>query len=379
MHLRLTIIIFGFSLLAACGSEEPTSPAITPDTQVATLISRLGENPNACSYNQNLNEVNWNALNKTRCNWLSDYGLFTQTTDLPWQSQSSGRLYALNSELFTDFAQKYRYIFIPDQTRAQYMQSTKIEYPTGTTMVKIFSYNEDILEIRLAIKREHGWIFLPYIWSEQHQDAFFSFEGITTTYQHEEFGSIRYNIPSHSQCQTCHKIQTQSGETQLTVIGPKPQNLNRNIATNQGFINQLEDWQQQNLLTHLPDTDTIDTAPNWQDESFSLKKRAKAYLDINCAHCHQPGGDADLSGLSLEYNRKNIDYSHGVCNSSHGWRGGGFDIWPSKGSVSSIPIRMRHSEAKDRMPPIGRSLVHEQAAKLIEEWIDSMPYQDCAP
>lgn len=84
-----------------------------------------------------------------------------------------------------------------------------------------------------------------------------------------------------------------------------------------------------------------------------------------------------LSGLRLEYWRTQIDYSHGVCNSAHGWRGGGYDIWPGQGNKSSLPLRMELSEAIDRMPPIGRVVTDEDAVSLIRLWIDSMPPKEC--
>ena len=133
------------------------------------------------------------------------------------------------------------------------------------------------------------------------------------------------------------------------------------------------------MLSGLPDSlSEIDAAPDWRDETKNLSNRAKAYLDINCAHCHRAEGAASLSGLKLEYARKAIDYNHGVCNSAHGWRGGGFDIWPGSSSQSSLVERMTLSPAPDRMPPLGRSLVDVDAVELIKQWIDAMPYQECA-
>lgn len=132
-------------------------------------------------------------------------------------------------------------------------------------------------------------------------------------------------------------------------------------------------------MSGLPeDFSTIDLSPDWKNESYSLEVRAKSYLDINCAHCHREEGAASLSGLRLEFGRKSIDYNHGVCNSAHGWRGGGFDIWPGRSDLSSLPQRMTFSAAPDRMPPLGRSVVDSDAVELIKQWIDSMPYQECS-
>jgi mono/diheme cytochrome c family protein len=165
----------------------------------------------------------------------------------------------------------------------------------------------------------------------------------------------------------------------MTLIGPKARLLNKEIDVAGEKINQLTYWSQKGLLQDLPESlAEVDLAPDWRDETKDLTDRAKAYLDINCAHCHRPEGAASLSGLKMEYRRKTIDYHHGVCNSAHGWRGGGFDIWPGDSEKSSMPLRMTLSGAPDRMPPLGRSLVDNEAVELIRQWIDAMPYQECA-
>jgi hypothetical protein len=43
-----------------------------------------------------------------------------------------------------------------------------------------------------------------------------------------------------------------------------------------------------------------------------------------------------------------------------------------------MPLRMTLSGAPDRMPPLGRSLVDLEAVELIKQWIDAMPYKECA-
>jgi hypothetical protein len=83
--------------------------------------------------------------------------------------------------------------------------------------------------------------------------------------------------------------------------------------------------------------------PSWQNSSANLQYRAKAYLYINCSHSHSNDGAAALSGLRLKYWRKDIGYNHSVCNPTHDWRGGSFDIWPKDGENSSIPMRIRHT------------------------------------
>ena len=366
---QIFLSLFIFSILPGCFQAVENPKENIPEA--SCISAKIG--------------INWQALQQLNCDKLSSYGLLTKSENTLIPINESGISYKLNSALFTDHTRKYRYLFLPKDTTINYSSNNSFELPTGSVLVKISSMpidtsqnKENIIEVRLLIKREKNWYALPYIWDENSSDGYLddSGESKDIALTHNNNGLIsHYTIPSPADCLVCHQ-----GEDGTTPIGLKSRHLNLNITYDNQAINQLTHWKNLGILTNLPSSlSSIDTAPNWEDESQPLQNRAKAYLDINCAHCHNDFGSGALSGLRLEYWRKNINYNHGVCNSSHGWSGGGFDIWPGRGEISSIPIRMRHTGAKDRMPPIGRSLVDEKAADLISQWIDSLPYEDCAP
>lgn len=375
--MKIIFILILFLALSGCKKD-------TLNNKYSNLISNLPVNEAPCESNDS--NVNFKALHTERCNWLSNYNLFININSETLEVNGQGISYELNSTLFTDFSDKFRFMFIPDKQSLKYEDKAPFNFPIGSTLVKVFSLsakNENrIIEVRLAINRENGWVFLPYIWDEALQDAFFHREGYKLDTQVESNNQLidfTYEIPSSSNCLECHRSELKTKHISIQPIAPKARHLNKIIDYQGNQINQLTLWKNLDLLTNLPDDlSQIDTAPDWRDESAPLQNRAKGYLDINCAHCHSDGGSAALSGLRLEYWRKSITHSHGVCNSSHGWRGGGFDIWPGRGDISSIPIRMNHTASKDRMPPIGRTLIDQEAVKLIRSWIDSMPYQSCS-
>jgi uncharacterized repeat protein (TIGR03806 family) len=379
----MKIILLSLLCFFLCACQKDNSES-APDP-FTELSNNLGTNPILCS--TQVDGINQQAIDLEKCNWLSNYGLFETLNTNNVIPRKPGIEYQLNSALFTDFAKKKRLIFLPSTQSIDYQDQETFIFPTGSVIVKMFALKQTqtdrIIEIRLLIKRESGWVFLPYIWSEEKQDGFLYANGYQlTTYvlnDNQRF-DVAYNIPSQANCGECHQASDESNNIHFHPIGPKARHLNNIIEYNGQYINQLQLWQNLGMLINVPDDlSSIDTAPNWQDDSINLQDRAKAYLDINCAHCHNDNGSAALSGLRLEYWRKSISHAHGICNSSHGWRGGGFDIWPGRGEISSIPIRMRHTQAKDRMPPIGRSLVDEAAAQLISDWIDSLPFENCAP
>jgi uncharacterized repeat protein (TIGR03806 family) len=330
--------------------------------------------------------INWQALLTTQCQKLSDYNLFTDSSEPRSGQRIGGLSYQLNSQLFTDHARKYRYVFMPPNTQATFVDAEVLEFPVGSVFVKVFALPEDtgkpeenIIEVRLMIHRPSGWVGLPYVWDKQEQEGYLDFNGETVPFTMLHKGVVYedyYTVPTYGSCRNCHQYNGA-----MTLIGPKARLLNKQIVVEGESVNQLVYWQVKGLLAEggLPSNILeVEFAPDWRDETKNLTDRAKAYLDINCAHCHRPEGSASLSGLKVEFGRKNIDHDHGVCNSAHGWRGGGFDIWPGDSGNSSMPLRMTLSGAPDRMPPLGRSLIDEDAVELIRQWIDAMPYKECA-
>jgi len=107
-----------------------------------------------------------------------------------------------------------------------------------------------------------------------------------------------------------------------------------------------------------------------------LTARAKGYLDVNCAHCHSAKGFASISGLRLGFYIDHTSYQYGICKQPPGWDGGAkgldYDIVPGNAEHSILLYRQTLSEPKDRMPPIGRNLEHQEGVELIRQWIDSL-------
>src|SRR5262249_52302489 len=103
--------------------------------------------------------------------------------------------------------------------------------------------------------------------------------------------SFPYVVPNENQCASCHVVKLKSKE--LQPIGPKARHMNRD--------GQLERLVKAGYLTGLPvDAASIQHAANWADAKQPLEARARAYLDINCAHCHNPRGSASNTALNLE-------------------------------------------------------------------------------
>jgi len=310
---------------------------------------------------------------------LSDYGLFLQPLkDL--KPAPKMMLYDLNTPLFTDYASKKRYIFIPDGKFAQYRVSEALEFPEGTILVKNFFYSEqqleketmEIIETRLLIKEKDKWIALPYIWNEEQTEAFLEITGGTVPVQMSGMTNpFEYRVPTMLQCKSCHEL---NGE--IVPIGPTVRQLNRNNNYTDGTQNQLKKMIDLGWLTDCENQNKWPKTARWDDaKAFTLKDRARAYLDINCGHCHRSGGPGKNSGLDLTVFAPN-EHSMGIMKSpvAAGAGSGGlqYDIVPGKPDKSILVFRMMSGNPGIMMPELGRSLIHQEGIDLIEDWIKTL-------
>ena len=314
---------------------------------------------------------------------LSEYNLF----DGPMADQNPvyGVLpYEPITPLFSDYAEKRRFIWMPDGSQANYVSDADlIDMPVGTILVKTFSYDnvqpsggELLLETRIMIKKQDEWVFADYIWNEAQDEADFSLDGgfkEVTWLQSGEQRSINYRIPSQSECFTCHK----SVATNIP-IGVRAQNLNSNYDFADGTQNQLQKWVDFGYLSdNLPSS--INTIVDYSDTSQPLDLRVRSYLDINCASCHREGGHCDYRPLRLAFAESGDPNNIGICVDPDTPVIGFEDakvVDPGVIDNSILHFRISTVAEEYRMPLIGRKLQHEEGVALIEEWINSLD-QNC--
>jgi uncharacterized repeat protein (TIGR03806 family) len=290
--------------------------------------------------------------------------------------------YELNTALYSDGALKFRYVYIPRGTQAQYRDDGVFEFPVGAVLIKTFAFaadmrrpNEDVrfLETRLLIRRNEGWIALPYVWNEAQTEARLSPVGATLPVnfadEHGVAVELDWSVPNVNQCRGCHDA---AGAIQP--IGPSARNLNRDYSYSSGSENQLAHWLRTGAIGNLPAT--LPRVPDAYDPaSGSLEARARAYLDVNCANCHSPQGPAHTSGLDLRW-AQDDPALWGVLKrpvaAGRGSAGFEFAIEPGRPERSILLHRMRSTDPGVMMPELGRQLVDERAAALIEQWIADM-------
>jgi uncharacterized repeat protein (TIGR03806 family) len=192
--------------------------------------------------------------------------------------------------------------------------------------------------------------------------------------------SNTYVTPSRNQCINCHAAE------QVDVmgpIGPKARHLNRDVAALDDGAdptwtgNQLEAMIGHGVLTGAPaDPASWPKATALDDERpEAIEARARSWLDINCAHCHNPAGAARTSGLDLR--AANDDpFTYGVCKppiAAGGGSGGlDWDIVPGAPDESILVYRIEGTEADVKMPELGRNLVHAEGVAAVRAWVTSL-------
>jgi hypothetical protein len=124
-------------------------------------------------------------------------------------------------------------------------------------------------------------------------------------------------------------------------------------------------------LQGLPDAGVPRNA-RFDDATAKVEDRARAYLDINCGHCHNTKGPADTSGLWLDASTRE-PRRLGLCKppvaAGQGTGDHLFDIVPGQPDASILVYRMSSLEPGAMMPELGRGTVHEEGVALVRDWI----------
>ncbi|MEZ4757699.1 MAG: hypothetical protein R2817_12795 [Flavobacteriales bacterium] len=350
----LLILLTTFS---ACRKER-LEDGVAPHTEGATKV------------NFDLDEVPYNTL--------SEYGFFAGKLGA-MEPVNEVLPFAPITPLFTDEAHKARFVWMPPGRKARFNGAHQVlDFPDGAVLLKSFYYDKAlagggrrIIETRMLFKRAGQWEIANYVWNDEQSEAYLDLTGSTIpvswTDEEGDARSIQYRIPSLVECQSCHRKYGSN-----TPIGPEPQNLNGPLWYGTGPNNQLAQWVAHGILQPGYPKDFL-TLVRWDDTSEDLEQRVRSYLDINCAHCHDEGRSCSYRAIRLAYERTEDPVNLGVCVVPEE------PIEPfshlvARGNLgrSAMYHRLTTNEEAIRMPLIGRSIVDEQGAALLAEWIQSL-------
>jgi uncharacterized repeat protein (TIGR03806 family) len=337
---------------------------------------------------------------------LSDWGLFTV---------ANGRIaphagmvtYELNAALFSDYAQKWRTIWMPKGVHATYDSDKWFDFPVGTIVTKTFYYSTPagaavpqtsdtvlkvtpasyqrgvtgldlshvrLIETRLLVKRASGWVALPYVWNADGSDATLERTGADvalTLVDGPRKAAFSYSVPNQNQCAGCHAQDYRTRA--IAPIGLKARHLNRDFPGEGGEINQLRRLVALGYLAGVPGQ--VPRNADWHDDTAGTAAEARSYLDINCSHCHNREGAARTSGLWLDAGTVDPRVL-GMCKPPvAAGRGTGdrpFDVVPGRPDRSILSYRMASTDPGVMMPELGRALEHKEGLELVIRYITTL-------
>lgn len=286
---------------------------------------------------------------------LSEYSIF-QGNPADLTPSSEFKLYDIATTLFSDYAEKQRLIKIPAGAKMIAGTDGLPEFPEGTILVKTFYYFNDkrdeskgkiILETRLLIRSNSRWNVGTYLWNKEQTEAHLITSGLNKTVNWiTENGNARvisYHVPSSRECTTCHN----AGGAVLP-IGPKIRNLNFEVMRNGSLINQLIYFQNAGFINAIDPT-AFSHLPDSKDPAVSIEKRARAYLDINCAHCHNTSGFASESNVFF-----------------------GYELSLEETRITNKKSGIINVFSNGDMPKLGTTLLDEEGVTLIKNYIESL-------
>ena len=292
---------------------------------------------------------------------LSQYELY-QGTMADLNPSEGTELYELTSHLFVDYSEKQRLLQLPADSKMISKGNGLPDFPNGTIMVKTFFYYTDaadpslgknIVETRLMVKKDDLWSFGTYEWNDRQTDAVLAEDetDVKVTYKDKTGNEqdIFFHIPSNEQCAECHQQNDKN-----IPIGLKLRNMNFDVVKNGKSINQLEYFKNIGWLDDVDHT-TLSTLPNWEDSSQPLGKRARAYMDMNCAHCHNPEGSS--SNKRLDFNFETDFAATGI-----------------QAKKDKIMMRILSDDEDDlRMPSLGITINDVEGNEMVKEYLNSLP------
>ncbi|MBA2664665.1 MAG: PQQ-dependent sugar dehydrogenase [Bradymonadaceae bacterium] len=271
--------------------------------------------------------------------------------------------YDVNAPLWSDGADKRRFLALPDGKTIDVASDGNWVLPQGSVLIKHFVLGTRFIETRFLVRHDDGgWAGYTYEWNEAQTEA-----TLLAGSKTKMIDGQRWSYPGRAECTTCH---TQAAGVTLGL---------ETAQLNAGFVyptlrraNQLATFEHIGLLS-APLGALPEALPALADPhgTGALAARASAYMHANCAQCHRPDGPTP-SEMDLRYDTELGDRN--ICDVLPSGRTLGEDarlLAPGSASLSLIAHRMQTLDAY-RMPPIGSHLVDDQGTALIEAWIEAL-------
>ncbi len=289
---------------------------------------------------------------------LAEFGFFA---DVPAQKPAAGVTpYRLNTPLWSDGAEKLRFVYLPPGAKAKATGEGLLDFPVGAALIKTFAFGARKMETRVLLHRAEGWVALPYQWNAAQTDAKLALGGARVAVTTPQGAAISYSIPNKNQCKECHGLAGM-----VMPIGPKARNLSPMWLAAAVKAGRLD--RSPAVVMRLP---------VWEDRAKApAVPVARGYLDANCGHCHNPAGSASNSGLDLRWEQHDpalLGINKRPVAAGRGAGQNEFDVVPGDPQHSILTYRMASLEGGVAMPELGKATVDGEGVKAVRAWIAGM-------
>lgn len=213
---------------------------------------------------------------------LSQTGLFAE--DMTTLGEGV-HFYAPQFQLWSDDAEKRRWIWLPPDAQIDTSDMDYWSFPTGTKLWKEFTRDGVRVETRLIEKQPSGtWYTVAYLWRDDQTEADAVPDGMMNA------SGTEHDVPNSDQCWACHSQQPDKALGFSAIqLAHDPVDTN---DPNEWTLDRLLDA---NLLT-APPAETLEFSAGWSEQA----RATLGYLHANCGTCHNSEGSANsTTGLDL--------------------------------------------------------------------------------
>jgi hypothetical protein len=290
---------------------------------------------------------------------LSGTGLYS---DLATLTLADGvRTFAPGHELWSDGAQKARWVKLPPCGTVDTSDMDHWKVPVGTRLWKEFVVGGQRVETRMIARTGAAdWLFVTYQWS-----GMGNADPQLLTGGAQSVNGTDHDIPSLSQCGLCH------GTLPEHVLGFSAIQLSHPSSRGDLTLDQLA---AEGRLSDAP------ADGGYPVPGDAVAAQALGYLHANCGNCHNPTGISFNAPfyLRLEVKQRTPDTTFtyqtavGVPVERYTRPGITHRVAPGNPDASCVPSRMSQRVSGEQMPPIGTKYVDDAGVAAVDAWIRSL-------
>ncbi|UJR79525.1 c-type cytochrome domain-containing protein [Sandaracinus amylolyticus] len=283
---------------------------------------------------------------------LADTGCFEPGSSTPIAALLP---YDVRVPLWSDGAEKERFVALPDDERLEVDDEGRVVLPPGGVLVKTFRAGAQPIETRLLVRDEQGvWHAATYLWNEAGSEAR-RFEGGTV-----ERGGLTWDVPREDECFDCHV------DAAGVSLGLELAQLDTDVAyaATGRTASQLETLVAIGALAR--EGLEHEHTPYEPDD-------VRAYLHVQCAHCHRPGGSATVAiDLRADTDERWMNVIDQRPERGDPEGEAGILVAPGAPERSVLYQRLTSDDPTWRMPPLGTRRVDTAGVARVAAWIEAM-------